>query len=809
MNPRPFTWLPYFLLCASLATAAAQTVSLSSLQPTSALSYYIKNSAAPRPKNIDVPGMQGQQAALAFLSSSEVAYAIPSGQTAFSATIVYTPPPRPVPGGPTYNVPMVLQLLADNKIIWEQFMDATTPPVSFTVPVRGASALIMKSTATFVGTEFYLLNAGFHAGAAQPSAEYLVAPGVAFVDPMPLARQALVHVYFPGEEVPVSVWYGGTISQAAVQINLTPQFGNQEPIKSLLTVPMRQVRQGLASGSAVWKVPARMGPARMEVAATGGGKSLFQRAVDIAIMRSVNVASIQDNDFGVQVSTAGFPMAYDQFASLWGAKWGRTFAHWSIIEATQGKYDFSRLDSVIDTYRSQGMRFMPVLGEDAPDWVGYPGTASYFSAWKQYVAATVKHFQGRVDTWDVFNEINAKVNAFQGKATKDWQLDVLKTAIETIHATAPGSTVVCCSTGIQYQLGLAQAGVFSGVDVVSIHPYQTPPPEVKNGAFNYAEIMAALKGMVGTYGVHKPVWGTEATWAIGPANSIDVTAPGLSEQKQADYFARVGMLSVAIGSKYFIHSPFYSGYHPQPQLPGLAAFAQMASLFSDVTQAKMLSAGPSVFGVTAESRSGRVSGLWTVSGPATVRLQGGENYRFMDMYGNPLSVTSESLPLSPDPIYFTSSGVAPQVEPLTQSTVQWKALPRPGSWTCNKGIGTTCTSTPSGLHVQTDVSKSSLQLTSPPVEVPANSCITIRVPILVEKGAVQIAAMDPATRGALQKRQIPVDPPLPGVSQPSVDLSVQTGSVHSISVIVSTANTPPAQSVFLMSGPPQIAACQE
>jgi Glycosyl hydrolase family 10 len=809
LNRQPFARLRYFLLCASLVSAAAQSVPLSSLQPTRSLSYNIKNSPAPRQKNVAAPALQSQQAGLAFLSSSEVSYQVPAGQTAFSATLVYTPAPRPVPGGAPYNTPMVLQILTDNKLAWEQVMDGTTPPVAFTVPVRGGSTLTMKSTATFVGTEFYLLNAGFHSGAAQLSADYLVAPAVAFVDPTPQARQALVHAYFPGEEVPVRVYYGGSITETDVQITLTPQFGNQEPIKATLTVPMHEAKQGLASGSAMWKVPARMGPARMEVAATSGGKSLFQHAVDVAIIRSVNLASIQDNAFGVQVSTSGFPMAYDQFASLWGAKWARTFARWAIIEATQGKYDFSRIDSVIDTYRAQGMRFMPVLGEDAPDWVGYPGTESYLNAWKQYVAATVKHFQGRVDTWDVFNEPDTKVNGFRGKAPQDWQFDVLRTAIEIIHATAPGSTVVCCSTTVRFQQELAQAKVLTGIDVSAIHPYQTPAPELKNGTFNYVEIMAALKEMMASYGIRKPVWGSEATWAIGPANSVDVTAPGLSEQKQADYFARVGMLTVAIGSKYFIHSPFYSSYHPQPQLPALAAFAQMASLFSDVAQPNMLLGGPTVFGVTAQSRSGRVGGLWTVSGPATVRLQGGENYRFMDMYGNPLSLDPQSVPLSPDPVYFVSAGAAPQAEILTQAAPQWKPLPRASLWVCNKAVGATCTSTANGLQVESDVSKSSLQLTSPAVPVSPNSCITLRVPILVQKGAVNIAAMDPATRTALQNRRTEVEPPFPGVSQPFADLSVQTGSTRSINVVVSTANTPPAQSVFLMAGPPQIAACQD
>jgi hypothetical protein len=813
LNPRRLAWLCCFLWSGYVAAVAAQSVPLSSLQPAKSLSYFIKFDPSPRQKNINVPGMQGSQTASVFSGASELSYQIPAGQTTFSGLLVYPPQTRAIPGGGSYIVPMVLRMLADNKVVWEQVMDGTTPPVEFSVPVNGASVLTFKATAAFLGTEFYLVGAGFRAGAAQLTADYVVAPGAAFVDVMPQPRQALVHAYFPGEEVPVKIWYGGQAGPSQVQITVTPQWGDQPPVKNTLTLSMRELKQGLVSGSAAWKTPNWLGPAKMEVTATAGGKSVFQREVDVAVMRAVDVAAIHDNAFGVQVSTEGYPMAYNEFASLWGAKWARTFAHWAYIEPTRGKYDFSRIDSVIDTYRDQGMRFMLELGEDFPAWAGYPAPEAYLEAWKQYVAATVKHMQGRIDTWDVFNEVDNKVGTYQGKASADWDIAVLKSAVEAIHATEPGSTVICCSTGslhwLQYDLRLAQAGVFTGVDVISLHPYQATPPEVKDGPLNYIENLAALKNLMASQGIRKPIWGSEANWMLGPAGTVDVNSPGLTEQKQAQYLSRVGMLSVALGVKYFLHSPFYTANHPQPQLPALAAFAQMSSLFSDVTQPAMLLNGPNVFAVTAEGRSGRVGGLWSVSGPATVRLEGGADYRFMDMYGNPISANPESVSLSPDPIYFTSSGAAPQAQVLSQTSVPWRTLPRPGLWTCNTAIGTNCKSTPNGLAVQSDISKWSTQLTSPAITVPANSCITLRVPIVVEKGEVFLAAMDPSTRTTVQNRKILVGPQLPGVSTPLYDLSFHTAALRSINVVVTNGNQTPAQSVFLMTAPPQIAPCQE
>jgi hypothetical protein len=790
-----------------VASLTAQTVPLPALQPTKILSYYIRFDASPRKKDIEVPGMQGSQSALVFLSESEVSYQVPAGKAGFSGILVYPPQPRGIVGGGTYLVPMVLQILADGKALWEQVMDGTTPPVQFTLPLHGASLLTVKATAAFNGTVFELVDAAFQTAASDASSNYIVPAGTAFVDAMPQARQAFVHAFYPGEEVPVKIWYGGVGGQSQIQMNLTPQWGDKQPFRITLTVPTREVKQGLAAGTAVWKVPAWLGPARIEITAINDGKSVFHREVDAVVLHPVDVAGIQDNAFGVQVSTEGYPLAYNEFASLWGAKWTRTFAHWAFIEANRGTYDFRRIDPVVDTYRSEGMRFLLELGEDAPAWVGYPGTGTYLEAWKRYVAATVKHMEGRVDTWDVFNEVVNKVKGYAGKASPDWDMSVLKSAADVIHATEPGSTVICCSGGDDPRL--AQAGVFSGVDVISVHPYQAFAPEVKDGPWNYLEIMVSLRNMFATYGIHKPIWGTEANWMLGAANNLNVNAPGLSEQKQAEYLARVGMLSVALGVKYFIHSPYYNDSHPQPLLPALAGFAQMTSLFSDISQASFLLSGPNVFGVTAEGRSGRVGGLWSVSGPATVRLEGGENYRFTDMYGNPISANPESVQLSPAPVYFTSSGAAPQVKILAETNVPWKTLPRPGSWGCHTDIGTTCAPAPNGLRVQSDVSKWSLQLVSPTIAVSPNSCITVRVPVLVEKGAIFLSIMDTSTRANVQGRKIRVTAPLPGVSSSVIDLSVRTGSSRSISVAISNGNETPAQSVFLMTAPAQIAPCQE
>ncbi len=351
----------------------------------------------------------------------------------------------------------------------------------------------------------------------------------------------------------------------------------------------------MVEGSIQWKTPSFQGPFRLDVEETVNGQSVFQTQIHAAIGAAVNPAGLSDNNYGVQPSVAGFPLVFEEFAGLWGAKWARLFARWSVVERNRGQYDFSRLDAQVDILRSQNLRVLPALGEDAPAWAGLPGSSDYYLAWKQFVAATVAHFAGRVDTWDVFNEVDVKYASTQGKAEPDWDLKVLRSAIETIRATDPRARVICCSTGTQnwlvYDKRLLESGVLSGVDVVSLHPYQTPAPEIKDGTSNFLDKLSTLREVLTTGGVNKPIWATEANWMMGPFGARDVNAPGITEHDQAEYVVRVNLLAASQGVKYFVHSPFYSFYHPHPQAWTWAAYAEMTNLFSTASQPALAASG--------------------------------------------------------------------------------------------------------------------------------------------------------------------------------------------------------------------------
>src|SRR5205823_9892812 len=141
-----------------------------------------------------------------------------------------------------------------------------------------------------------------------------------------------------------------------------------------------------------------------------------------------------------------------------------------------------------------------------------------------------------------------------------WDLNVLRSGMQTIRTVDPSAKMVCCSTGmptwLTYDKRLFDSGLISSIDITSLHPYQPGPPEVRDGPFNYLERINALRALVRAYGIEKPIWATEANWIIGPSAATNLTAPGHDEQDQAEYVARVNLLSLPAGVKYFLHFPF-------------------------------------------------------------------------------------------------------------------------------------------------------------------------------------------------------------------------------------------------------------
>ena len=106
---------------------------------------------------------------------------------------------------------------------------------------------------------------------------------------------------------------------------------------------------------------------------------------------------------------------YDKVAAL-GVKWIRLQSGWQKTERQEGVYDFSWLDTQVDELIIRGLTpwlclcygnvLYDELSKSYYGAVGCPPirTERAYSAWLRYVEATVKHFAGKIEYYEIWNE---------------------------------------------------------------------------------------------------------------------------------------------------------------------------------------------------------------------------------------------------------------------------------------------------------------------------------------------------------------------------------------------------------------------
>jgi len=276
----------------------------------------------------------------------------------------------------------------------------------------------------------------------------------------------------------------------------------------------------------------------------------------------------------------------------------------------------------------------------------------------------------------------------------------------------------------------------------------------------------------------------------------------MTEEEQAEYVVRVNLLSAASDVKFFLHSPYAHEHRTEIHLSTWAAYAQMASFFFGASDFKLAQSGPQVFAVTADSKTGRIDALWTAYRQVTVRLEGGENYRFFDTYGNPLRMSPDSVSISAAPIYYRAQGSTQILLGGSARAVPFKRMAGFSSWTCASQAN--CTSVAGGRHVQSQPSTGAFQLVSPVNHAPSGSCQMARIQLNLEEGTIGFYAVDAADG----KRLSPVV--LVGVEDGEphgVELRFHTGNSGSFKLILATGNAEAAVSTFTVLDPPEISDC--
>jgi hypothetical protein len=725
-----------------------------------------------------------------------VSWSIPPSASSFKVTLWRAASTGSPSSVSTDINPVRLRLNVDGKTIVDAAPRISTPPETWTIPVVGGKVLSARLDQETGTDSVFLMDAAF---SSQPVSiakqHHTLEPGAGYINMGNGPRQIAFYDYYAEETIPVQAEFAGNSSAADVKIQIRPLYGGQLFTTSL-TIPLRW-SEGESIGNSQWKVPSSYGPCTFQLQMSVQGHQVYSRSANIAISKQVDVAGIKNSNFGIHISTSGSPLLQDDFAGLWGAKWARVFLRWDRIEAQQGRYDWTTVDSLINSYLQQHLFILGVMGEVPPKWVT---PAELSSTYTKFVEAALEHFRGKIRYWDIYNEIDSKYfngMGFDRNADPQGDIKILQQEMDILRQFDPSLIKVCCSTGgtewLQYDKRLFDAGLLKQINIVSMHPYQSGPPEGSDNGLNYVEMVQRLESLTASYGQKKPVWSTEANWLIGPGGTPGVTAPDVTEHQQSQYVVRANLISLGLNVPYYLHSPFFTGFHREVLVDSLASYAEMTSILSDAQNAKLLQLPEGIYGISASTPIGTVLALWsTRSKGASVHVSGLQHPGMSDMYGNTMNYTGDPV-LSGSPIYITGQGMptvsaaAPFSGMRAMATLSSQAatlsLPPVQNW--SKGQRAQTQTLQQGTHVSAPAVKYDGLLVSPVFTVSPNSCYIIRPDLTLHRGGVGVVISDPDTHKNLKAEYMHA---YTGNDEYTPSIWIQTQNHSHLQVIIQAAN---------------------
>jgi hypothetical protein len=260
-----------------------------------------------------------------------------------------------------------------------------------------------------------------------------------------------------------------------------------------------------------------------------------------------------------------------EMAQQAGLGWAKQQFAWAEIEPLQkgefvdtlsGESSWAKFDQIVDLYRSRGLQVIARL-DRAPAWARLPETRSEtpptnFEDYGDFVYAFVKHFQGRVQYIQIWNEPNIYPEWGEQAVDPAAYTEMLRIAYQRAKEADPDVHVLSAPLAItlgephpepgkwrsmpdlDYLEAMYQAGAGDYFDILSANafgfdlpPEDPPDPDVLN--FRRVELQRKIMERYGDD--DKAVWFNEYGWNAAPAYFEDETLiwERVSEEKQAEY----------------------------------------------------------------------------------------------------------------------------------------------------------------------------------------------------------------------------------------------------------------------------------
>jgi hypothetical protein len=237
-----------------------------------------------------------------------------------------------------------------------------------------------------------------------------------------------------------------------------------------------------------------------------------------------------------------------------GATWLRILIDWNRIEPSEGRYDWSHLDAVVNAARRHHLNLLGVIAYSAP-WARPPG--SFFTAFPikpaefaSFCNVVVTRYGDRIAHWQLWNEPNLPL--FSGFTTLNGAryAELLKTAYPVIKALQPGGAVI--AAGLSRKIGddsppafleqMYDSGARGFFDAVAAHPYVFPGGVGADPENGWSDVARLHDVMVAHGDERMKIWLTE----FGAPTS-DPASGGVTQQEQVQQINDILSAAAATG----------------------------------------------------------------------------------------------------------------------------------------------------------------------------------------------------------------------------------------------------------------------
>jgi hypothetical protein len=244
--------------------------------------------------------------------------------------------------------------------------------------------------------------------------------------------------------------------------------------------------------------------------------------------------------FGVNIHFTGLPRDLKMIADA-GFKFIRMDLVWSRIEKTKGIYDFkgSGYDSLTLGCEELGIRVLYILdySNELYESDRSVRTEAGRKAFADFAETAAKRYAGKGILWEIWNEANIK-QFWSPQPSMDDYCKLVEAAASRIRNADPSGQVVAGATSqipLEWFEDCFKNGLLNWIDVLSVHPYRSQPPETV--IQDYAE----FRGLIARYaptGKQIPVISGE--WGY---SNLNWDKSRLTEQQQADYLVRMFLIN--------------------------------------------------------------------------------------------------------------------------------------------------------------------------------------------------------------------------------------------------------------------------